>query len=252
MNAPFHFPDPLPPSAGEVFGTAGNDAGTLSLPDRDEHPARAVRAMIAASVRLYRDGLAESLRGAVQVVAVTADAQSTLAEAQRLAPDVLLVDISVDGGLALVRALGEAVPGVRVLAFGVDDARDDQVLACVETGVAGWVSRDASAAEVVDAVLRASRGELLCSARTAALLTRRVAALARERRAPAPTAAQLTPREAQVAELLCNGVSNKHIAHALGLRLATVKNHVHSILEKLEVRSRGEAGARLRATASGR
>lgn len=216
---------------------------------RESAAPQPVRAMVSAAVRIYRDGLAHSLGTAMQVVAETGDAPATLAEAGRLAPDVILLDVSLDGALALVRSLYEAVPTTRVVAFAVDDAAEHQVLACAEAGVAGWISRDATAAEIVDAVLRAARGELLCSARTAALLTRRLAALARERPAPAGPplpAAQLTPREAEIGELLSRGLSNKHIARALGLRLATVKNHVHNILEKLEVSSRGEAGARLR------
>lgn len=228
---------------------------TLSLPfaagDAPAAPSvrisRPVRAMVAASVRLYRDGLAHSLGTAMDVVAETSDAQSTLAAATRLAPDVLLLDISLPDAMRLVHSLAEAAPATRVVAFAVDDAHDQQVLACAEAGVVGWVGRDASATEVVDAVLAAHRGELLCSAHTAAVLTRRLAALARERRAPEPSpAAQLTPRETEIAEMLSRGLSNKHIARTLGLRLPTVKNHVHNILEKLDVHSRGEAGARLR------
>ena len=226
---------------------AAADAAPAAPAVRESAAPQPVRAMVSASVRLYRDGLAHSLGTAMQVVAQTGDAPATLAEAGRLAPDVILLDVSLDGALALVRSLQETVPATRVVAFAVDDAAEHQVLACAEAGVAGWIGRDATAAEIVEAVLHAARGELLCSARTAALLTRRLAALARERVAPAPPpGAQLTPREAEIGELLSRGLSNKHIARALGLRLATVKNHVHNILEKLEVSSRGEAGARLR------
>lgn len=223
-----------------------------SLSDReDAHPPiPEVRGMVAAAVRLYRDGLAQSLSAAMLVVSVTADAPTTLREAVRLTPDVLLLDASMPGALALVNAMAESAPATRVVAFAVDDGLEAEVLACAEAGVAGWVGRDASADDVVEAVLRAARGELLCSARTAAMLSRRLAVLARERRAPAPSpAVQLTPREAEVGELLCRGASNKQIARTLGLQLATVKNHVHNILEKLEVRSRAEAGAVLRGTA---
>ncbi|WP_420125872.1 LuxR C-terminal-related transcriptional regulator [Longimicrobium sp.] len=210
-----------------------------------------VRAIVAASVRLYRDGLAHSLGAAMHVVAQTGDAPATLAAAGRLCPDVVLLDVALDGALALVRSIYETVPTTRMVAFAVDDRAEHQVLAYAEAGVAGWIGRDATAAEVVDSVLRAARGELLCSARTAALLTRRLAALARERPPSAPSpGTPLTPREAEIGELLSQGLSNKHIARALGLRLATVKNHVHNILEKLEVRSRGEAGARLRSSVS--
>ena len=214
--------------------------------DAERRTPGEVRGMVAAAVRLYRDGLAQSLSASMDVVSVTADAPATLREAARLAPDVLLLDASMPGALALVQSLAEAAPATRVVAFAVDDALETEVLACAEAGVAGWVGRDASAEDVVEAVLRAARGELLCSARTAALLSQRLAALARERRADPAPAAQLTPREAEIGELLCRGVSNKQIALTLGLQLATVKNHVHNILEKLGDRSRAEAGAVLR------
>lgn len=212
-----------------------------------------VRVIVAASVRLVRDGLAYTLGTATEVVAATADACATLREIARLEPELLLLDVSMEGALGLVQQMAPAAPVARVVAFAVDDAHDDELLAWAEAGVAGWVGRDASADDVVQAVLRAARGELLCSARTAALLSARLALLARQGRvaAPADHASQLTPREAEVGELLARGCSNKHIARMLGLRLATVKNHVHSILEKLEVRSRGEAGALLRGTHAG-
>lgn len=231
-----HLSDSIPPvSAGE------DDTAT--------RPPAQVRGMVAAAVRLYRDGLTQSLSASMRVVSVTADAPATLREAARLAPDVLLLDASMPGALSLVKEISDASPRTRVVAFAVDDAREAEVLACAEAGVAGWVGRDASAEEMVEVVMRAARGELLCSARTAALLSRRLAALARERRGPAPApapAAQLTPREAEIGELLCRGASNKQIARTLGLKLTTVKNHVHNILEKLGVRSRAEAGAVLR------
>jgi two-component system nitrate/nitrite response regulator NarL len=72
-----------------------------------------------------------------------------------------------------------------------------------------------------------------------------VAALAGTRRA-APSPVQLTPREHEIGALISRGLSNKNIARTLQLQLATVKNHVHNILEKLNVRTRGEAGALLR------
>jgi two-component system, NarL family, nitrate/nitrite response regulator NarL len=208
--------------------------------------AAPVRALVAASVRLYRDGLAHSLGESAQVVAVTADAAGALREAVRHAPDVALLDVSMEGGLQLVRVLAARVPETRVVAFAVDEGCDERVLACVEAGAAGWVGRDATVDEVVDAVHRAARGELHCSARMAGLLSKRVAALARDRGGPRIQAARLTPREHEVGSLLSRGLSNKHIARTLGLQVATVKNHVHNILEKMGAPSRGEAAVHLR------
>ena len=94
-----------------------------------------------------------------------------------------------------------------------------------------------------------ARGEMLCSPRLAATLLRRVATLARGTRRLGPV--QLTPRELEIVELIDEGLSNKAIATRLSIELATVKNHVHNILEKLEVSSRAAAAARVRAS-SGR
>jgi DNA-binding NarL/FixJ family response regulator len=104
--------------------------------------------------------------------------------------------------------------------------------------VAGFVGLDGSIADVVAAVQSAIRGELECSPRTAGMLLRRVSA--------ASTLDELTRREREIMRLMTDGLSNKQIARALDIRVATVKNHVHSILGKLGVQRRGEvaAGAR--------
>ena len=214
----------------------------------ERRPGERVRVAVVASVRLYREGLAQCLGATMEVVAVTGDRTATMDEVRRHAPEVLLLDLSMEGGLALLQTLGVEAPETRVVVFAVDEAQEREVLACAEAGAAGWVGRNSTAEELVGAVQRAARGELLISPRTAALLTSRVAALARDRQGAGPTvpAARLTPRECEIGELLGQGMSNKHIAMSLGMRLPTVKNHVHSILDKLEVSSRAEAAARLR------
>jgi len=107
------------------------------------------------------------------------------------------------------------------------------------------VPRAASVEDLVAALESVGRGELLCSAQTAAALLRRVAALAAGRSAPAQPLSNLTRREREIGGLLEAGLSNKDIAVQLGIEVATVKNHVHNVLEKLQVHRRGQAAARL-------
>jgi DNA-binding NarL/FixJ family response regulator len=90
-----------------------------------------------------------------------------------------------------------------------------------------------------------ARGEALCSPRVAGLLFRRVTALACER-APQADLSLLTQRERETLSLIEHGLSNKEIARRLAIRLTTVKNHVHHILEKLGVSRRGAAAAVIR------
>ena len=138
---------------------------------------------------------------------------------------------------------GGCVPScsdLRTVAFAVADVEAD-VLACAEAGISGYVAEDGSAEDLVAAVLRAVNGELVCPPRIAALLFARVAALSdRTFRAPAEP---LTPREREIADLVASGLPNKSIACELSLAPATIKNHVHNILQKLSLQRRGELAA---------
>lgn len=209
-----------------------------------------IRVFVAVRVRLYREGLAELLDRAphIQVVGTAADGAETLGELATLEPDIVVVDTALHDGLAQIRAIIAARPEVRIVAFAVPD-RPQDVIAYAEAGVAGFVTRDASAAELVETLERAADGEILCSPRMAATLFRRIGELAAER-APEPPLRHLTARELEVVVLIGDGLSNRQIAVRLQIELATVKNHVHNVLEKLQVTTRADAAERLRAEAA--
>jgi DNA-binding NarL/FixJ family response regulator len=206
-----------------------------------------VRVLIVAEVRLYREGLAVMLDAEpnIHVAATASGADEAVRALRAQAPDVVLLDMAIPHNEWLVRALVAAVPGTRVVALAVPEV-EREVLACAEAGVAGYVTRDASVEDVVAAVESAARGEVLCSPRMAATLFNRIATLALER-SPASIESRLTARELEILDLIDQGLSNKEIARRLTIELSTVKNHVHSILDKLNVNRRGEAVARRRA-----
>jgi DNA-binding NarL/FixJ family response regulator len=206
------------------------------------------RVLVASDVRLYREGLADSLRrsGRVEVVATAADRAATTRSARELRPDVVLVDLAMDAWESAVRELAASPDDTRVVVLGVHEV-ESEVVACAEAGVSGYVTREASLEELVDVVDSVARGESLCTPRIGALLLRRVAEAAGRR--PPDDVGRLTPREAQIVGLIDEGLSNKQIAGRLSIELPTVKNHVHSILEKLQVERRAEAAARLRGRA---
>ena len=132
---------------------------------------------------------------------------------------------------------------MRVVAFAVPETEDD-IIACAEAGVAACVTREASIDELVATIERVGSGESLCSPQVAAVLLRRVATLAAAR--SDEPAATLTSREREILDLIAEGLSNKQIGQVLCIQVPTVKNHVHNLLEKLEVHSRHEAAALLR------
>ncbi|HEV8400848.1 MAG TPA: response regulator transcription factor [Gemmatimonadales bacterium] len=205
-----------------------------------------IRVLIVAHIRLYREGLAQVLahEPSLFVVGMAADREAAVAAAETLKPDVLLLDLAMAESRDLVCQLQASGACVKVVAIGLIEA-EGEVLSCAEVGVAGYVPREGSLEDLVEAVESVGRGELLCSPQIAGTLLRRIAALARER-GPELEGPRLTLREREIVGLIDRGLSNKDIARQLCIEVATVKNHVHNILEKLSVRRRGEAAAKLR------
>jgi two-component system, NarL family, nitrate/nitrite response regulator NarL len=235
--------DPPPSLAGRI-----EPDGRLGRRGRNAPLGRAAacpRAFIVSGVRLVREALAQSLARSprLRIVGATAPDEAAIA-AVAARPDVVLLDMSTSANPTLARALIAARPGVKVIAFAVTES-DQEVIACAQSGMAGYVSRDQTRGDLIAAVEHAMRGELRCTPRTAAMLFDR---LGRDRiAAPAALDAALAPltrRQREIYGLICDGLSNKAIARELGLSVATVKNHVHILLGRLQV-SRGEAAARL-------
>jgi DNA-binding NarL/FixJ family response regulator len=215
--------------------------------------ARPTGVLIVTPIRLYRDGLAHFLRSSagIDVLATTEESATTIATAMKLLPDVILLDMALENSRQTARALRSAVPSAAIVALAVPDS-DGYVVGCAEAGISAYVSRTGSLDELLRAVLGAATGEADCSPRVAGALFRRIAELSLGGAAPSTglrpteTPAALTAREAEVVALIDEGMSNKQIARTLCIEVPTVKNHVHSILEKLGARSRGEAAARAR------
>jgi len=207
--------------------------------------------LIVSDVRLYREGLTHWLadHDAVTVVAGTSSVRAALQFARATPPDVVLLDVTVADWISLVRGLAHDVPAVRVVAFALHDS-PQIVVQCAEAGVAGYVARDGGIDELIAAIHGAVRGEAYCSPATAATLIRHVATLSASASfagiTPKPPSLTLTQRELQIVELIDRGLGNKEIAQLLNIETATVKNHVHNILDKLKVSRRGEAAATMR------
>jgi two-component system, NarL family, nitrate/nitrite response regulator NarL len=201
------------------------------------------RLFILSNVRLMCEGLTLALSHQPTVAVVgSSDLPITPTRIAELRPDVLLLDIAIPGSLNVSLSLRETFVHVKIVAFAVSEL---ELVACAEAGLSGYISREGSVEDVVAAVHHAMRGELLCSPRAAALLFGHVAVLSANS-APAAGEKSLTRREREIAALIEKGLPNKEIARLLRIEAATVKNHVHNLLTKLQVRRRGEAATRIR------
>lgn len=211
-----------------------------------------IRVTIVGDVRLYREGLASALRSNedLSVVGTLASSVSALANIQTTHPDVVVVDIDGRDSLEIVRKLQREIPRTRVIAFAVDEHEPDLVM-YAQAGAAGYATSDASVDDLTAIIKSVASGEVACSPRVASMLVRRLASPPAQE-VVAREAESLTSRESEVLDLICDGLSNKEIADALHISDATVKNHVHHLLEKLHVSTRSRAAARAGVTARSR
>ena len=198
-----------------------------------------IRVLVVSDIRLYREGLADALARGTRCDVATTDAH----DVELVPADVVLLDLAHPHARELLDLARDADPRPRVVALGVREV-EEEVIGWAEAGVAGYVTRDATLDELVSVVESVACGEMVCSPRIAALLLQRVAAAAGSSRGLVD--GRLTPRENEIVGLLDEGLSNKQIAQRLSIEPATVKNHVHNILDKLGVDRRADAAAQVR------
>jgi DNA-binding NarL/FixJ family response regulator len=198
-----------------------------------------IRVLVVDDHPLFRDGLTGLLAtvGDVEVVGTAGDADTAVRRCAELAPDVVLMDLTMPGlpGLEGIRRITRDHPATAVLVLTmVDD--DDAVVAAMRVGARGYLLKGAVQEEVLAALRTVAAGGAVIGAGAA----RRVLG---DRNRPA---ADLTEREAEVLALVADGRSNAEIARDLGLSLKTVQNHVSHVLAKLQVRDRTQAALRMR------
>jgi len=202
------------------------------------------RCLIADDQAMVREGFAAVLAAqpGLLVVGQAADGADAVHQAQRLRPDIVLMDVRmpVMDGLQATRRILTAPARPKVLMLTTFDL-DEYVYAALRAGASGFLLKDATAAELVHAVRVVAAGEALL----APSVTRRlIADFARQPRpgpAVQPALGALTPRETEVLRLIAHGLSNTEISDTLVIAEQTTKTHVGRILAKLDLRDRAQA-----------
>jgi len=201
-----------------------------------------IRILVVDDHPVVREGLRAFLdtRPGIVVVGEAGDGGAAVAEAARLHPDVILMDLVMPGldGLEAIGRIRESDPGARIIVL-TSFTSTDEVLPALRRGAAGYLVKDATPAEVETAIRAVHRGEGLLAPRVTATV---LAEVAHPSRAPGAEAlAALTARERQVLGLLARGLTNAQLARELVVSEKTVKTHVSSILAKLQLADRTQA-----------
>lgn len=211
-----------------------------------------IRVLLVDDQGLFREALATllGLHSQLEIVGEAADGEAGVALAQTLRPDVVLMDLRMPGmsGVEATRRLRSLVPEARVLVLTTFED-DDEVLAAIEAGAAGYMLKASPAEKLVEAICTVMRGGSPLEPSVASKVMAELARLSRrqsEERCQR-LADPLSTRELEVLRALCEGLSNKEIAGKLGLTEGTVKNHMTQVLSKLGVLDRTQAALRAHA-----
>ena len=199
-----------------------------------------IRLLIADDHPVVRDGLSGIFEGDAdfEVLGQAADGAQAVDLAERLAPDVVLMDLRMPGmdGLGAIAELARRGNGARVLVLTTYDT-DADVLPAIQAGATGYLLKDAPRTELLRAVRAAARGESVLSPSVASRV------LGRVRRPVSDEPDDLSPRELEILELVAQGSTNREAAKRLFISEATVKTHLLHIYAKLGVNDRAAAVA---------
>ena len=206
----------------------------------------AIRVVLVDDQDLVRAGLDMMLAGLddVRVVGQAADGLDAVRVVAELRPDVVLMDVrmpGIDGIEATRRIRADAVDELpRVVILTTFDL-DEYVFAAFKAGASGFLLKDAPRERILDAVRRAAEGDALVAPSVTRRLIEHFVRPQPAAPTPVPGLADLTPREAEVLELIGRGLSNRELADRLVVSEKTVKTHVGRILAKLGLRDRVQA-----------
>ncbi len=199
-----------------------------------------IRVFVADDQSIVRNGVLALLatKADIQVIGEAANGQEAVQGVLHLRPDVILMDLVMPemDGIAAIRAIVAQWPAARILVL-TSFATDDKVFPAIKAGALGYLLKDSTPQDLVDAIRQVRRGEVSLHPTIARKVLRELAQPAAQNQAVDP----LTERELEVLKLIARGLSNDEMAIQLVISEATVRNHVSNILSKLHLASRTQA-----------
>jgi len=216
----------------------------------EQHRDR-INLLLVNETRLMGNVIAAALEGEpdINIVGCVTSMEDAMKIVRENEVDVALVSTRLPdlGALKLTNAITDLKPSTKVLALGLTEEKQ-HVLRYVEAGATGYVLKDDSLEDLIETIRAAQDGKVFVSPQIAAAIMERLSGLARifsDVENNITNTTDLTARELEVLKLISEGRTNQQIAEQLVIEIGTVKNHVHNILDKLNVSSRREAAAYL-------
>lgn len=206
-------------------------------------PPPSPRVLLVDDHEIYRAGLRGLLEEAgIDIVGEAATGEGAVEVVKDKHPNVVIMDLNMPGigGIEATRQITTVAPLARVIMLTVSSAAPD-ITDAVLAGACGYLLKSATTQEIVSGIAAASRGEALLSPSVAAKLLERVREQPVAPTVPDPSSASLTARELEVLRLLSSGMDNAEIGRTLFISPSTVKNHISSILLKLQIENRIQA-----------
>jgi DNA-binding NarL/FixJ family response regulator len=204
-----------------------------------------VRILIVDDQSLFREGLRTllSVQPDFDVVGEAANGEEALRQAVLSKPNIVLMDLRMPGmdGVTATQRLRESMPQCRVIVLTTFDD-DEFVFDGLRAGAVGYLLKDVSSEKLFEAIRTANRGEYFLQPSITAKVMAEFSRLSRIHPAPTTSLSEpLSQREMEILRLVATGASNREIADSLVIAEGTVKNHLTSILGKLEVKDRMHA-----------
>jgi len=206
-----------------------------------------LKVLVVDDHALFRRGIATVLANQkdLKIVGEAADGLEAIEKAEKLAPDVILMDLNMPrcSGLEATQALHTKMPQVNILVLTVSDNEAD-LFAAIKFGATGYILKNTEPEELIQAIFHLAQGGVIISPVMATKLLSEFKDLetGAEKR-PAKEEASLSPREEEVLRLVAQGATNKEIADSLFISENTVKTHLRNIMDKLHLANRSQAAA---------
>jgi two-component system response regulator DegU len=200
----------------------------------------ALRVLIVDDHPITRDGLRSALSTSdeVEVVAEATTGEEAIDAVKQTHPDVVFMDVRMPGmgGLEATRVIREIRPETKVILFTIEESRD-AIADAIRAGVSGYLLKDVSASELIQAAKLAMEGKAVIHPTLTRAFIEEVQYVERRHETP------LSKRESQILQKVAFGATTKEVAHDLGISAHTVKTHLERIFEKLGANDRAQAVA---------